>query len=683
MPSLNTLRTKGGVIVTIVIFLALLVFILSDVSGLFGTRKMSVGEIDGKDVDYVEFYNTSEYVNNIYKMMWGRDALSSQEQEMLYNEAWNQMLLSYSYKPGFEKLGIGVGNDEQVDMLDGVYLSPIITQTFANPQTGMFDSQLMKMFLQNANTDANANAIWNFLKNQMGDERAMSKYLALVGQGLFVNDLDVADGMNLSANKYDAQVVSRSYLSIADSLVTVSSNDIRTYYNAHKNKFKRSGSRDVEYVVFDVLPSATDYAEAEKEINKIAGEFRTVETPMQYATLNSQTKPDNRYFKESDLTPDLAKITFGRDAGSLFGPELRGDTYTVSRMADIKMVPDTIGFKYIMLGKSEKALADSLVTVIRRGGDFASLAQQYSQDESVIQNGGDMGRFAPDDIIPEFSSVLVNTNVGQVLTIETPVSCNVVQLTYKARPVRKAQIATITYKVDPSPATMQAAYQRASNLITAANGTAEGFRTAASNEGLPKRNAHILNTERNISGFTNSRELVRWAFNNKQGDVSSIMEIDGDYVVATLAKVSEAGYAPIEEVTADIRSTLRKEAKGRMLAEQMKGKTPEEIAVEFNTEIKEAKDIDPAGFFIPSVGMEPKLLGAVTHVKDATISKPVTGNTGVYVFFTTNKTAQNDGLTAEDEKIRLEANNSYQVANRAMQALTQESNVQDMRVKFF
>ena len=61
MASLNTLRTKGGVIVTIVIFVALLAFLIGDVftsgSSLMNSRKMRVGEINGKNIGYVEFLN--------------------------------------------------------------------------------------------------------------------------------------------------------------------------------------------------------------------------------------------------------------------------------------------------------------------------------------------------------------------------------------------------------------------------------------------------------------------------------------------------------------------------------------------------------------------------------------------------------------------------------------------------
>lgn len=683
MPSLNTLRTKGGVIVTIVIFLALLAFILSDVAGVFGNKKLEVGEINGKKVDYTEFYSTSDYVGTVYKMMWGRDALSMQEQEMVYNAAWDQLIMKYSYQPGFDKLGLKVANDEQVDMLNGLYLSPVITSTFTNPQTGMFEPEMMKMFLYNVGYDYNAQIIWEFLKSQMSDERITSKFISLVGGGFFVNDLEVTDALEMGSNRYDVKYVTQNFGYIPDSTVTVTGNDIRNYYNTHKESYRTAESRSVEYIVIDVMPSGQDFADARAEVNKIAAEFSTVEAPMQYATLNSQDRPNTFYYKESDLSPELAAITFGNRKGELYGPMLNAETFSISRLADMKMMPDTIAAKHILLEGNEKELADSLVRVIRRGSDFETLAHEYSNDQSVIQNGGDLGRFAPEQMIPEFSNALIERRAGEVFTVESPFGIHVVELTYKSPMVRKAQIATITYTVEPSAATTQAAYQRASDIATASGGTLEGFRQATSAEALPKRNAFIRNTDRNVSGFNDSRELVRWAFNSKQGAVSSIMELDGDYVIAALSSVQEAGYTPVEEVTSNIRSTLVREAKGKMLMEQMKGNSLEEIAARMGTEVNEAKGIDPMSFFIPEIGMEQKFMGAIPEVGQGKISKPLTGMTGVFVFQVENIVPAENLPTVEDARIAMQAGNEYGLQQRTVQALTEESDIKDMRVRYF
>lgn len=686
MASLNTLRTKGGVIVTIVIFLALLAFLIGDIftsgSSIFNQRKMRVGEINGKNIGYVDFLKESDYVGNIYKMMWGRDAFSSEEQEGIYNIAWEQFVMQYSIAPGLEKAGFVVSGAEQLDMVDGVYISPVVMAAFVNPGTGMFDPQLMKMFMSSVNTGDGSYALWQFLRNQMAQERIMSKYRALVAGGFYANALEVAHGVKVGNESYSGKVVGKDYYSVPDSLVNISDAQVKKYYNDHKDAFKQGASRDIEYVVFDVIPSEEDYNEAREVIFGIADEFAASDAPMQYATLNSQDKVDTRYYRADQLSPEIAAIAFGNDRSEMYGPKISGNVYSVSRVADVRMMPDTVGAMHILLPRSERALADSLVGVIRGGADFETLAMEYSADRSVAQNGGDLGKFAPELLSEEFADAAIAANVGDVYVVESNAGVQVVKLTYKSRPVQKAQIATVKYPVDPSAATIQKSYQEASAFLTAAAGSADGFRQAVNDMGLSKRTVRIKSTDRNISGLDDSKEMVRWAFNGKKGDVSTIMGIGGDYFVAALTDVREEGYASVEQVKAQIVQTLRNEEKARMIAAEMTGNSIAEVAAAIDGQAKEINDIQWSAFYIPEFGVEPQLIGALSAVEAGVLSKPVEGVSGVYRFVVTD--VKDAGtVTEESEKVRLETNALNYVAERTMQALTEESDIKDMRVKFF
>lgn len=682
MASLNTLRTKGGVIVTIVIFIALLAFLIGDIftsgSSLMNSRKMRVGEIDGKAIGYVDFLNKSDEITNIYKMMWGRDAFSAQEQEMIYNMAWQQFIMQDAYQPGFEQLGLTISDAEQVDMVDGTYLSPVITATFANPATGEFDVEFLKAFLANVNGNDGSFALWSFLRNQMAEERAMSKYVALVSGGFFANDLEIAHGLKTANETYAADVIGREYYTVPDSLVKVTPAQVKQYYNENKEAFRQEASRDIEYVVFDVLPSEADYAEAEGIVNDIAAEFAVSDAPMQYALLNSQTKPDQTYYREDQLAAEVAALN--GDRTKMVGPTLNGDEYTLSRIADVRMLPDTLGARHILLQKGQNTLADSLVNVLRNGGDFAALAAQYSLDQ--YSEGGDLGRFTPAQLPMAFTDAAMKANVGDIYTVETEAGLQIVNLTYKTRPVRKMQVATVTYKIDPSAATIQEAYQKASNFVTAAAGTAEGFAQAVSDQMLSKRTVRIRNTDRTINGLENSKEIVRWAFNGKAGEVSQIMDIDGNYYVAALTGVREKGYASVEQVTAEITKTLMNKEKARMIAAQMEGNSLEAIAEATEGTVRSVENVEWSAFYLPEVGVEPQLVGAISASEVGTLSQPVEGVNGVYRFVVTD--AQTTGVaTEESEKVRLEADAVNFVMQRTMQALNEESDITDMRVKFF
>ncbi len=671
---------------TIVIFVALLAFLIGDVftsgSSLMNSRKMRVGEINGKNIGYVEFLNEADYLGSVYKMMWGREAFTPQEQETVYNLAWEQLIMDNSLKPGFDKMGMTVSEAEQVDMLDGVYLSPVVTSTFVNPSTGLFDPQFMKSFMSNVTGSDGSYAIWSFLRNQMQQERVMSKYLALVEGGFYANALEVAHGVRVSNQTYAAEVIGKDYYTVPDSLVRVTQADAKKYYSDHKEAYKQEASRHIEYVVFDVMPSEEDYADAKSVVDDIAAEFAASDAPMQYATLNSQTKPDANYYGEGELSAELAALAFADNGVRISGPTLSGDEYTVSRVASVRMMPDTLGAKHILLQKGQEKLADSLAAAVRAGADFATLALDNSLDRSVFQNSGDLGRFTPAQVPTEFTDAALAAGVGEVYVVESPVGLQVVQLTYKSRPVRKAQIATVTYKVDPSAATIQAAYQKASNFVTAAGTTTEGFNQAVSDAALSKRTVRIRHTDRTISGLENSKEIVRWAFNGKAGDVSQIMDIDGDYYVAALVEVKEKGYTPFAQVSDQITRMLVNREKARVIEQQMTGATLEEAAGAAGVEIEAVGDIKWSAFYLPEIGVEPQLIGAVSAVPSGELSLSVEGVSGVYRFGVTDVPTSGDA-TEESERVRLTTNALNYVGERTMQALTEESDVTDMRVRFF
>ena len=81
----------------------------------------------------------------------------------------------------------------------------------------------------------------------------------------------------------------------------------------------------------------------------MAEEFSQSTTPMQYATLNSQAQTDKEYVGENQLSGSLAKYAFGPDNQKMYGPVKEGDTYTLARVVDTKMLPDSVGARHILL----------------------------------------------------------------------------------------------------------------------------------------------------------------------------------------------------------------------------------------------------------------------------------------------------------------------------------------------
>lgn len=686
MATLNTLRTRGGVIIIIVIGLALLSFILSDLklSGSNDPSKIKVGEIDGKKITYFDYVNRIDYVTSMEKLMSGRDNFNADEIEHIRDMAWDDLISQYSMAPALANMGFTVSEAEQIDMVSGNNISPVVSQIFADPNTGVFDPQYLKMFIAAMNNDPSGTyvSMWDYIKSKMNQERAVSKYITTVTQGMFVTDLEVEHGIYNANSVSSIAYVMESYDAIPDSIVNVTAAEIKEYYNEHKNLFRQSASRDIEYVVFDVLPSEEDYAEAERYVADLAREFQESETPLQYAILNSQSQVSQLYYGPEQMYEGLSAFAFGPNRNSLYGPVLEGDVYTLARVTDVQNRPDTLGARHILLQPGQTALADSLVNVIRKGDDFALLALQYSMDQETAIKGGDIGVFPTEYIIADLAVPLMNAHVNDVMTINTSAGLHVIQLTYKSKPREKVQVAIITYNVEPSEYTNQAIYSEATDFMSKAADNYDAFKNAVTESGLSKRVARVRASERTLNGMENSHEVLRWAFNAKAGDVSSILEINGDYIIAAVAAATADGIAPLNMVSEDITDFLRHQKKGEILSAQMDGKPLASLAAERGSEILEASGIEFNSFYIDGVGVETKLIGAVSAAPENTLSKPVTGAGGVYVFEVTGRELA-ESTTPEMEKARQQASAESYIIERISQALLQQSEVKDNRIMYF
>ena len=685
MATLNDLRTKGGVIVTAVIALGLVAFLLGDLfssGSIFTSRANRVGKINGQNIEYQEYAYQTEYVKNIYTALYGSSAFDAAQYDAIYNEAWNDLVMANAYAPSFNKMGLMVTDAEVVDMIQGGFLSPIITSFFSDPATRTYSPELMRNFLSQVEGNQMAYDLWNYIKRKAAEQRLVSNFTSLVGAGFVANNVEVENSVKAANTASTAKVVVKPYYNIADSLiVTPSESEVKKYYNDHKELFRQSAMREVEYAVFSVEPSEADFAEAKEAVETLAEEFKAADNALQFATANSHSSVDNAYYSAEKIAAEYKPYAFGNKRGQLYGPVLEGNTYTMARIADIRNMPDEIGARHILLSFDQNELADSIYNALRKNSkNFAELAEKYSLDGSA-QNGGDLDKFAPEAMVPEFSNALLGARLNQIVKVESQFGIHIAQLTYRSKDVRKAQVATITYEIVAGDATIQEAANEANKFIAAANDT--DFATAASELGVAKRNARIRNTDRTVSGFSDARELVRWAYNNKVGKISGTMEIDGDYVVATVTNIRKEGYMPLSEVKNRVLNTLRNEAKTAWVAEQVAGvATIEEAAEKINGKVVEVEALLGNANNVVGVGPDMKLVGAIAAAEEGVIVNPIAGNYGVYVLSVDGRTAA-ENVTPEDEKVRLDSYQLYYLNERIDQALREGAEITDERVKFF
>jgi peptidyl-prolyl cis-trans isomerase C len=73
--------------------------------------------------------------------------------------------------------------------------------------------------------------------------------------------------------------------------------------------------------------------------------------------------------------------------------------------------------KHILVDNEDQA--KKIIADLKGGADFAALAKQYSKDPSAAQQGGDLGFFKKDEMVPEFAAAAFALQPGQIS--QTPV----------------------------------------------------------------------------------------------------------------------------------------------------------------------------------------------------------------------------------------------------------------------
>ena len=679
MLSLNTLRTQFGVILSVVIGGALLAFILSLKADMgFSSNDPEVGEINGEEVAYSEFLATYEDV----KMQMGGESFDYEQSEQAVANVWQSLFTDRVLAPNLEALGLGVSEAERKAMLTGDIASGVYRSVFADPRTGHYDVRVVAEFLAQAENNPQMIKMWNLVDKQARVERAVSKYMDLVRGGAYANALTLEKGVAAANNTYSGKFVACKYNTVADSLVTVSKGEIKKYYKAHKEQYKQAPYRTVSYVLFEVEATEADKQAIEADAKNAAKAFAAANDVRLYSRENRHATIAENYVAAKALASYEAKAL---NAGRTFGSELKDGEWYASRVVESRNVADSLDLAHIVLSYTDTKLADSLLTVAKgRNADFAALAAQYSIAETNA-NGGKIGKVAYSSLAPEFADALQTARKGDVVMVPFGNAIQIFKVLGTGRVQKHYRLATMTYPIEPSQATKRAVHGEASLFSVNAKGSVEKFNETAAAQSVMPTTMNVAQGERNVRGLANSLEVVRWANDAKVGDVSDLIKIDENYVVAVVTAVAENEYKTLGEVSSQIENILTRQKKFALLQEKMQGATLEEIAANAGATVENFENAKSSAYYVKGIGVEPRVLGAISTVaaeQTGAVLPVIEGISGAYAVVVEN-VATESAQTVEAERVKAQAEAEAMAARRALYAVQEGAEMKDYSVKYF
>jgi len=666
MAVLSKIRERSLFLI-IIIALALFSFVLSGLfdGNLFNKNTTSLGEVNGEPIDREEFSQQVEFYRN------QSNGRASNIQNI--NNAWNSLVREKIYETQLKKSGIIVG---EKDIWDAI-VSQFSLQN--NPQfmneIGLFDQEKLKEYIatlqDNAGENEQGSAAWiSWLAYEKNIKKGLEQntYNALIKAGLGRTLTEGKINHFYQNTNVDLKYVYVSFLSVNDSLVKVTTDDLKNYIKKYPKEFKVNESRNIKFVSFDIKATEDDENEIKSQLNqliedrdeysnaakttvKISG-FKNAENLIEFNADNgSDSSLDNNFYTKIRLPKILADSLFNLEINEVYGPYKEGDFYKLSKISAIKQLPDSVKASHILIPfigssiadasvtqneEAAKKTADSILNIVKvTKSKFEEIAKESSIDKQSGAKGGDLGWFVYTTMIPEFRDFVFENNVGDIEVVKSQFGYHIIRIDGQKNHQKTLQVATFSRKIYPSEKTENEIFEKAETFASEISSGKDINELAKNNNYVVRPVLNIEVFDDNLSTLRSQRQIVRWAF-DENTEVNDLKRFDTDngYAVVVLTKKNKAGLSVRNK---NVREILLNQKKADFIKNRSTGETLEEIATQNNTNVRTSLAISNSSPVFAGLGRFVEIAGVVNSLNENTLTKNIIGKLGVAFVIVTNK----------------------------------------------
>lgn len=713
MAVLGKIRSKGVILICVIGF-ALFAFIAEELfrscESSRNESRQQVGEVLGDKVNVQDFQKLVDEYTNVVKMTQGRDNLTDDDLNQVKDVVWNTFVQNEIIADEASKLGLTVTDQELRNILaEGT--NPMLLQTpFVNQQTGRFDSNMLKKFLDEYRQAQTANPqmaeqyksiydFWTFIEKSLREQLRAQKYQVLLAGCMLSNPVSAKMAYNDENQECSIQLASFAYTSINDNKVKIADSDLKAKYDELKPRFKQyEETRSIKYVDYQVLPSTADRTALNKTMNEYAQSLKEASEPSEIVRKSGSLVtyigiPQTKSAFPADIAARLDSIPVGSTTALV--ENSMDNTLNVVKLISKTQLPDSVQFRAIQVGGATTAdaqkSADSIYAAINSGADFETLAKKYGQtgEKNWITSAQYQNAQSMDNDTKAYIEALNTLGVNATKNIKMTRGNLVIQVTDRKAMTDKYVAAVIKKSIEFSKNTYSAAYNKFSQFVSE-NQTLETMQKNAAKYGFKVLDASdVRNSDHYVAGIRGTRDAMKWLYEAKENSVSPLYECgDNDHLfVMVLTKINKKGYRSLddENVKTYIKQEVMRDKKAEMLLEKTKGVKSVAAAKAKGAQVSAVSQVTfAAPVFVQSTGMsEPALSGAVVATsKGKFCSQAVKGNAGVYMFQVTDKKMRSVKYNEKEYEQRLRQK-SLQYAGNFMQELYIKANVKDNRYLFF
>ncbi len=614
------------------LFVLFMVITDSKVMDFIHITRQNIGSVNGEAITYKDF---SDYVENARKNQQAQAGHDIDESQMDYlrDQVWNAIVTQKLVDEKVKQFGIVVSNDEIRNALLGPNPPAQLKQQFTD-STGTFNRQMYETALR----DPRNKAIVLQLEDQYREQLTQQKLQDYLFASINVSDDEVRDRFIQQNIKMKADYVLVNGGSIPDSLVDVTNEEIKNYYDNHLDDYKIEAQRQVKYVMFKKTASKDDSVGIKNNLTAIVAKLESDTASFKtYVNIYSEESYSKDTVSMSQLPEQARELLVKAKPGDIVGPVLSFDTYVVYKLDDkVKAKNEVVRASHILVKSTGNDIADlkkanEIYQEALKTSDFAALAKAKSDDQGSAVKGGDLGWFGKGQMVKPFEDAVYGGKVGQILKpVKSQYGYHIIKVTGKSD--EDFVVEKIVNKIQPSGTTIDQIYSNAGDFAYVAK--ENNFESEAK---LMKYNVvetpPFTENATTIAGVGSSVALVKFAFDEDVGSISDVFKVPAGYVVAMVSQVVNPGFKKLAEVEAGIKNILMREKKIDKAVE---------IAKEIRNKIDGGSDLSIATQIWPSA--------RVDSTKEAFTSSGVIAGLGRDYAFTENAQKGDIGKLSEPVK---------------------------------
>ncbi len=694
MAIFEKIRRRSGLVI-LVIGTALAAFILGEFlnsgSSMFDSDQDAVGFINGNKISYFDFNE------DIEELRLNNQQVSSFSAIQLSEVVWNQTLTNQIIGAIQNELGFTISTQE---LWDQIILNPSIQQMegFRDPNTGLFDPELLKSTLanlrDNRETTPEAREQWmnwvNFETN-VRNEALTNKFYTAVKNGLNIPVNMYNQELSLMTTESEIEWVASLSSEVEDSLITLTDSDYEAVYQDNKADFKvNSELRDMVFADFPIEPSDLDRSDANNELQELKNDFIESEDDSSFVMANSDLPYQDVYFDINLLDQNLSSAVDGKDVGFVSSPLQTGSGFQMIKIMDRRDLPDSVQARHILISfagaersqvsrsfEEAKLIADSVLDLIKSGkSSFESVNNSLNDDTFSGAQGGDLGWFQTNQMAKEFENFCFRNAKGDLGLVFTNFGFHIINIIDQNGRVPSIKIAQVFRRVSISKETEQGIYKQAAEFAKALQSGESAEEVAQRYEVMLLPNRNTNSTDQSIAGLGDSRQVIRWLFNDERtiGEVGIVNNGYKNYVVTELTAIYKPGYKAVKDVKDELKSLAINNSKIKYLRKSFVN----------DADLKwEKATVSIANSFLSGAGRESGIIGRAIGSPLGYESELLDGENGIFKFRVLNSLPnQNVNISAADVASQLNQLRS-RVQTQLFDALVDVSQIEDNRGKFY